>query len=248
MKVSIITTTFNSADTIKDTLDSVAQQTHANIEHVIIDSQSSDNTLEIVARYPHVSKVICEKDKGIYYGMNKGLEIATGDIICFLNSDDWYAHKNVVRDVVKEFSNSDTDVIYGDLQYVDREKVEVIKRTWHSGKFNRKKMFYGWMPPHPTFFVLKKVYDKVGGYNTIFRSAADYEIMLRILVLHKFNAGYVPEILVKMRTGGFSNSTVNHRIKANSEDIQAWLINGLKPHFLFRYLKPLRKIPQFIFR
>lgn len=248
MKISVITTSFNSAGTIRDTLDSVAMQTYPDIEHIIIDNQSTDDTLAIVAAYPHIAKVVSEKDNGIYYGMNKGLELATGDIVCFLNSDDWYAHKNVLQTVAEAFVEQGTDVVYGDLQYVDKIKMGKIKRTWRSGKFNPKKMFYGWMPPHPAFFALKKVYDKTGGYNTGFRSAADYEIMLRILILHQFSAGYVPDILVKMRAGGYSNATINNRVKANNEDARAWAVNGLKPHFLFRYLKPLRKIPQFIFR
>jgi glycosyltransferase involved in cell wall biosynthesis len=249
MKVSIVTTCFNSAFTLRDTLESVAAQTYTHIEHIIVDGGSTDHTLEIIKDFPHITKVISEKDHGIYHGMNKGLGLCTGDIICFLNSDDWYTRNDVISLVVKHMKeNKHAKVVYGDLQYVDRYNINKIARTWRSGHFNRRSLYYGWMPPHPTFFALKEVYEEVGAYNTNLRNAADYELMLRIFLKHDIKACYIPHILVKMRRGGYSNAKLAHRLRANKEDFLAWQINGLRPGFLTRYLKPLRKLPQFFIR
>ena len=248
MTVSIITTCCNSANTVRDTLQSVATQDYAHIEHIIIDAGSTDETLEIIKEFPHVKKIISEKDHGIYYGMNKGLALCTGHVICFLNSDDWYPRNDIISQVAAVLQDEKIQVVYGDLQYVDRLNINKIARTWRSGNFHRKNLYYGWMPPHPTFFARKEVYEKVGLFNTDFRNAADYELMLRVLLKHEIDAHYLPVILVKMRRGGFSNSKLAHRIRANREDFLAWQINGLRPGLLTRYLKPLRKIPQFFLR
>ncbi|MES2649730.1 MAG: glycosyltransferase family 2 protein [Bacteroidota bacterium] len=248
MTVSIITTCFNSALTIRHTLESVVAQDHPHIEHIVIDAGSTDGTIEIVSEFPHVSLLISERDRGIYHGMNKGLDVCTGDIICFLNSDDWYPQVDVISQVVNILNKNKVQVVYGDLQYVDRLNIEKIARTWRSGIFRRNSLYYGWMPPHPTFFVKKEVYELVGSFNTTLRNAADYELMLRVLLIHKFDASYLPQVLVKMRRGGFSNAKLVHRLRANREDHKAWQLIGLKPKFLTRYLKPLRKIPQFFLR
>lgn len=248
MTVSIITTCFNSAATIRHTLESVVAQDHNAIEHIIIDAGSTDGTMAIVAEFPHVSLIVSEKDGGIFHGMNKGLGICTGDIICFLNSDDWYPQVDVISQVVNILNKNKVQVVYGDLQYVDRIDIARIARTWRSGKFRRSALYYGWMPPHPTFFARKEVYEKVGLFDTTLRNAADYELMLRVLLKHEFNASYLPQVLVKMRRGGFSNAKLIHRLRANREDHRAWQLNGLKPGLLTRYLKPLRKIPQFFLR
>jgi glycosyltransferase len=248
MKVSIITTAFNSEATIRDTLDSVSRQDYADIEHIVIDAGSTDRTIEIVRQFPHVSTIVSEKDLGIFHGMNKGLNVCTGDVICFLNSDDWYPQDDVISQVVNILSKNKVQVVYGDLQYVDRLNIQKIARTWRSGKFKRNALYYGWMPPHPTFFAKKEVYELVGLFNTSLRNAADYELMLRVLLKHEINASYLPQVLVKMRRGGFSNAKLIHRLRANSEDFKAWQLNGLKPKMFTRYLKPLRKIPQFFLR
>jgi glycosyltransferase len=248
MKVSIITTSFNSARTIRSTLESVASQDYGNIEHIIVDCASKDGTLDIVREFPHVSQLISEKDNGLYHGMNKGLSMTTGDIICFLNSDDWYPTDDVISQVVKVLGSHNVQVLYGDLQYVDRININKIARTWRSGQFKRKNLYYGWMPPHPTFFALKEVYEKVGLFDTTLRNAADYELMLRVLLKHEMDACYLPQILVKMRRGGYSNAKLAHRLRANREDNLAWHLNGLRPGILTRYLKPLRKLPQFFLR
>jgi glycosyltransferase len=248
MKVSIITTALNSEATIRDTLESVSRQDYPDIEHVVIDAGSTDRTVEIVRQFPHVATIVSEVDHGIFHGMNKGLNVCTGDVICFLNSDDWYPQDDVISQVVNILGKNKVQVVYGDLQYVDRFNIQKIARTWRSGQFKRNALYYGWMPPHPTFFAKKEVYELVGLFNTSLRNAADYELMLRVLLKHEINASYLPQVLVKMRRGGFSNAKLIHRLRANSEDSRAWQLNGLKPNMFTRYLKPLRKIPQFFLR
>ena len=247
MKISIITATYNSAATVRDTLDSVSKQTYPNVEHLIIDGLSKDNSLEICRQYPHVSFIHSEKDNGIYDAMNKGISLATGDIIGILNSDDFYTSDTVLEKVADAFRRG-VDAVYGDLQYVHQENTSKVLRTWKSGTYHHRDFFYGWMPPHPTFFVRREVYDRIGSFNTSLRSAADYEFMLRALLKHKMKAVYIPEILVKMRAGGVSNASINNRIRANREDRRAWQINGIKPYFFTLYLKPFRKIFQYIIK
>jgi glycosyltransferase len=245
-KISIITVTYNSEATIADTLLSVQKQSYNNIEHIIIDGNSTDNTVEIIKSFPHVSKWYSEKDAGLYDAMNKGLQSATGDIIGILNSDDVYADENVISKVVDSFTNDFIDTLYGDLHYVHPNDLNKVVRVWKSGKFKRSNFNFGWMPPHPTFFVRREVYDRVGLFNLSLKSAADYELMLRILYKNKFNAAYLPEVLVKMRAGGMSNGSLKKRIRANKEDRMAWRLNELHPYFFTLYLKPLRKVFQFI--
>ena len=246
MKISIITATYNSARTIRDTLKSVAAQDSGDIEHLIVDGLSKDETLSIVKEFDHVAAVLSEKDDGIYDAMNKGVRAATGDIIGILNSDDFYVNESVLSKVKKQFEDPAIDAVYGDLQYVDASNTGRIIRNWKAGSFSPRKFYYGWMPPHPSFFVRRQVYDRVGLFNTSLRSAADYEIMLRILVKNKCRAAYLPEVLVKMRSGGMSNATLKNRIRANQEDRLAWKLNELKPYFFTLYMKPIRKIGQFL--
>ena len=192
MKVSIITTSYNSAATIADTLTCVRDQDYPDIEHIIVDGQSSDETVQIVKSFPHVTKIVSERDKGIYDAMNKGLNLVTGNIIAILNSDDIYSHSSVISKVVDCFTKSNAETIFGDLQYVAEKDLNKIIRTWRSGHFKKKNFYYGWMPPHPAFFVRKEVYEKVGLFNTQLKSAADYEMMLRILLKNHFaNRSYL---------------------------------------------------------
>lgn len=246
MKISIITATYNSSATVRDTLESVRTQDFPDIEHLIIDGASKDNTLSIVKEYPHVSRIISEKDAGIYDAMNKGIKHATGDVIGILNSDDIYVDGKVISKVMMAFSDPLTDVVYADLQYVKYGDLNSVTRTWRSGSFSKRKFFYGWMPPHPTFFVRKQIYDTAGNFNCSLRSAADYEFMLRVLVKFDHNVHYIPEVLVKMRTGGMSNASFCHRMRANREDREAWRLNNIKPYFFTIPFKPLRKVLQFI--
>lgn len=246
MKISVITATYNSAATVRDTLMSIRQQDHPDIEHIIVDGRSTDGTLGIVAGFPHVAKIVSEKDKGIYDAMNKGIRLATGDIIGILNSDDIYIDCSVLSVVAKVFADPAVMTVYADLQYVDADDMDLVKRTWITGPFRKSSFYYGWMPPHPTFFVRKEVYGRTGLFNTDLKSAADYELMLRILLKYGVPAYYIPRVIVKMRAGGMSNASLRNRLRANREDRLAWKLNGLRPYFFTLYLKPIRKITQFI--
>jgi glycosyltransferase involved in cell wall biosynthesis len=246
MLVSIITATFNSASTIAETMRSVEEQDYPHIEHIVVDGHSQDETLEIVQLYPHTATLISEKDNGIYDAMNKGIRVAKGEIIGILNSDDIYTDEHVISHIVKAFEDSSVQGCYADLQYVDENNTALIRRTWKSGEYHERSFYWGWMPPHPTFFVRKSVYDRVGLYNTQMRSASDYEMMLRIFIKEKMRVVYIPRFIVKMRTGGVSNMTIKNRVRGNREDRKAWRMNGLKPYFFTLYLKPLRKITQFL--
>lgn len=244
--VSIITASFNSERTIADTLTSVALQDYPNIEHIIIDGCSSDKTLEIVNNFRHVKKIISERDNGIYDAMNKGIKESKGYLIGILNSDDFYPDHAVISRVVNQLKQDNTDSLYGDLVYVSQNDTRKRLRTWIAGEFKTSKFLFGWMPPHPTFFVRKEMYEKWGYFNTALRSAADYELMLRFLYKHHVSVSYLPQIIVTMRSGGVSNSSILNRIRANREDSEAWRMNGLRPRIYTSWLKPLRKLTQFI--
>jgi glycosyltransferase len=244
--VSIITTSYNSEKTIRDTLASIAMQDYPRIEHIIVDGASTDHTLAYVAEYPHVANIISEPDSGIYDAMNKGLRLCTGEIIGILNSDDFYVSGQVVGQVVDQMEKSDAEALYGDLVYVHPEQTNKIVRTWIAGNFRRNKFLFGWMPPHPAFFVRRHVYEQLGPFNTGLRSAADYELMLRFLFKSGISVVYLPKVLVKMRAGGMSNATLANRIRANREDRQAWRVNDIRPYFFTTWLKPMRKLIQFI--
>ena len=245
MKVSIITATFNSAATVADSIRSVQQQSYQNIEHIIIDGVSKDDTLSIVHAM-HQGTLVSEKDKGIYDAMNKGIAITNGEIIGILNSDDYYADDRIIEKVVNLFASTGCDAVYGDLLYVDNTDLSKVKRKWIAGKHNKRSFLFGWMPPHPTFFVKKKIYDQHGVFNLQLGTAADYELMLRFIYKQGIKVSYLNEVVVKMRTGGVSNKTVQNRWRANQHDKQAWLINELKPYWFTTILKPVRKIIQFV--
>ncbi|MCY7422882.1 MAG: glycosyltransferase [Chitinophagaceae bacterium] len=246
MKVSIITPTYNSQATIGDTVKSVVAQSHADIEHIIVDGASQDQTLQLAKSFGHTGPFICEKDMGIYDAMNKGIQMATGDIIGILNSDDFYSHTHAIDHVVHTFKKHNKDSVYSDLLYVDTEDTSKVLRTWVAGKFHRRHFLRGWMPPHPTFFVRREVYQKFGDFNLDLKSSADYELLLRLLFVHKISVEYLPGILVHMRAGGQSNRSVFNRLAAHREDYHAWKLNGLSPKWYTLLMKPTRKIQQFM--
>ncbi|NDK54511.1 glycosyltransferase family 2 protein [Pontibacter fetidus] len=246
MKISVITVVYNNRETIADAIESVLGQTYHNVEFIVVDGLSTDGTVEVIQNYKsRISRFVSERDAGLYDAINKGIKLATGDVVGFLHSDDIFYGPDSISRVAAAFSAHDTDCVYGDLLYVQKTDTTKVVRNWVSGKYNRISFLFGWMPPHPTFYVKREVYQRLGLYNTSFKSAADYELMLRYLYKHQITASYIPETLVKMRVGGKSNLTFKNRIRANQEDQQAWLINGLKPYFFTRLLKPLRKLVQF---
>jgi glycosyltransferase involved in cell wall biosynthesis len=246
MKVSIITVSYNSEKTIEDTIKSVLAQDYPNIEYLIIDGASKDGTLQIVQKYQDkIANVVSEKDKGIYDAMNKGIALATGEIIGILNSDDFYADSTVISSIVAQFTPT-IDAVYADLVYVDANDTNRITRLWKSGNYNQGDFKKGWMPPHPTFFVKSECYQKYGNYSLQLKSAADYELMLRLIHKEQIKINYLPKVIVKMRTGGASNASLKNRIRANKEDRMAWRMNGLKPGFFTFVRKPISKIIQFI--
>lgn len=246
MKVSVITVTYNSAETVEDTIISVINQDYKNLEYIIVDGLSKDNTLQIVDKYKDkISQVISEKDHGIYDAISKGIRAATGDIVVALNSDDMYVGTDVVSKVVEVFKSTHADAVYGDLNYVDRYDTSKVVRKWKSKSYKKGLFLTGWMPPHPTFFVRKQCYDKYGTFNLSLKSAADYELMLRLIHVHEIKVAYLPKLLVNMRTGGQSNMSIKNRFRANREDRKAWEINGLKPGMLTLIRKPLSKIKQY---
>lgn len=248
MKISIITATFNSAATIRDTLACIRAQDHPDIEHIIVDGGSTDGTLDIIDDFPHVAKLISGKDDGIYDAMNKGISVASGQVIGILNSDDIYTDTSVLTAIAGAFADPTIMTAYADLQYVDAHNQDKVLRNWRSGPFKRENFYFGWMPPHPTFFVRREVYALAGVFNLGLRSAADYELMLRVLVKLEMTTTYIPRVIVKMRAGGMSNASFLNRMRGNREDRLAWKLNDLKPYFFTLYLKPLRKLSQFLIK
>ncbi len=245
LKVSIITITYNSEATLKDTIESVVHQSYSNIEYIIIDGKSTDSTLAIIDTYKDkISKVVSEKDKGLYDALNKGISYATGDLIGIIHSDDFYTDLFAIEHIVKTIEENNADAAYADLYYVDKDDTNKIFRKWKSGNYKHGMFLNGWMPPHPTFFAKRSCYEKYGNFNLDLVSAADYELMLRFIHKHKIKLAYLPEFIIKMRVGGKSNVSLQNRIRANQEDRKAWKINGLNPHLFTLYLKPLRKIIQ----
>jgi len=264
VKISVITTALNAAGTIRDCLESVRRQTHPEVEHVVVDAGSADGTLDILAEYQEsLARVISEPDRGIYDGMNKGLGLVTGEVVGILNADDMYCGPDVLAKVARVFAEKRVESCYGDLVYIDggaggsRDPASGrrsaaggnrITRYWRSGEFRPERFYWGWMVPHPTFFVRREVYERCGGFNLELGTAADYEMMLRLLVRHRITTAYLPETLIMMRAGGASNATLAGRVRANAMDRKAWEVNGLRPYPWTLWLKPLRKVGQWFHR
>ena len=227
MKISIITVCFNSAETIADAVESVLSQRRVDLEYIVVDGASTDGTLDVLRSYgSKISRLISEPDGGIYDAMNKGISLVAGDVVGVLNSDDYYADEGVLARVETAFDHLHVDCVYGDLHYVANDDPTRVVRDWKSGPYEEGKFRTGWHPPHPAFFVRRSLYEKLGLFDLNLRIAADYEFMLRVLEKHSAKVAYLPEVLVKMRTGGESNRSVMNILKANIECYRAWRING----------------------
>lgn len=248
MKVSIITATYNSAETLADTLRSLEAQTYSNIEYIIIDGASKDSTLDVIKEYStKVTRIISEPDKGIYDALNKGIAIATGDIVGFLHSDDLLAYPDAVADIVAQFKSTHCQAVYGDLEYVSKTDTSKVIRLWKSGNYAKRKLQLGWMPPHPTFYMKRDLYGKYGSFDLNFRIAADYDSLLRYLWCNDVSLSYIPKVMTKMRVGGASNRSLSNIIKKTGEDIRAINKNGLFWPTVVLF-KNLSKIPQFFIK
>jgi glycosyltransferase involved in cell wall biosynthesis len=246
MKVSIITVTMNSEKYLSDCINSVRRQNYRDIEHIIIDGKSTDGTLNIIHQnLNHISYWISETDRGMYDAINKGLEMATGDVVGILNSDDMFATADAVKSIVDCFETTGTDSVYGDLVYVDACNTQKILRYWKGVSYKRSRFRYGWMPAHPTFYMRRELIDQYGIYENHYYTAADYEFMARYLFLHKVSSRYIDTMLVKMRSGGISNENLKSRLRANRRDFLAMRKNKIPFSFFVSILKPLIKLPQF---
>lgn len=249
--VSIVTVTYNCAEVVGDALRSVACQRLNGIEHIVIDGASTDGTLDVIRRHgPHVARLVSEPDHGIYDAMNKGLALATGDWVGFLNADDMLAGPDALERLLAETAHDSApsaDLIYGDLVYVDQSDTSKIIRYWKSGDFAPSRLRFGWMPPHPTFYARRELIQRVGRFDTQLRIAADYDFVLRCLMQPGIRVRYVPEVLVRMRTGGVSNRSWRALSRKSREDLIAIRRSGLGGWFTLG-CKNLRKIPQWFSR
>lgn len=247
--ISIITVCHNSAKTIADTLNSVLKQKNISVQHIIIDSASTDGTVQIIQNHTSITKLVSEPDSGIYDAMNKGIALATGDIIGTLNADDFYENDNVLEEVARIFMDFDVEACFADLVYVDQENTNRVVRYWKSQDYTSGLFKSGWMPAHPTFFARRGVYERFGNFNLNYKIAADFELLFRFIEQKKIKTKYLPKVLIKMRLGGTTNKNISNIIKQNKE-----IVSVLKNHYpdfsLFKFIlnKLYNRFFQFILR
>lgn len=251
MKISIITSCLNNVNTIKYAVKSINDQTYHNIEYILVDGGSNDGTVEFLdslnsLNFKHSFKILKQPDRGIYHGLNSGVGMATGDYIGFLHSDDILENNRVIVNLVNALKQSDAQIVYADLVYVDKENVDKVIRYWKSTRFKPRYLKYGWLPPHPTLFVHRSIYEQYGNYDTSFKIAADYNFILKIF---KTNIPklYYPEIVYRMRLGGKSNKGLKNIVQKSKEDLRAIQQNNIGGYFTL-FAKNISKIPQFITR
>lgn len=251
MKISIITVTYNCVSVLTDCLNSVASQSYNNIEHIVIDGVSTDGTLSLLNSKKHqLETLVSELDEGIYDAMNKGIKFAKGDIIGFLNSDDFYANNEVISKVVSEFKKEPSlDACYSDLIYVNQSNTSKIVRNFKSSEFKQGLFSKGWCPPHPTFFVRRSVYERYGNFDLNYRIASDVELMMRFLEIHKIKSRYIPEVWVKMRIGGTTNKNFKNIWKQNQEVLRSFDKNGLSVNLIIFFIcKIFSRFKQFFMK
>lgn len=248
MKISIITVVWNNESTIEDAIQSVLSQTYQDIEYIIIDGASSDGTIDTIKKYENnIAHFISEPDKGIYDAMNKGIKLATGDVIGILNSDDVYFDQYIIEKVMNTFLEENVASVYGDLYYVKQDDLNTPVRYWKSSEYKKGSFTKGWHPPHPSFFVKREIYEKFGYFDLNMKVSADFELMLRFLEKNTISTAYLPETIVRMRVGGESNSSIKNIIKGNQNILKAFDKNGIKVNkFLYPIYRLTPKLIQLI--
>lgn len=245
-KISVITAVFNSRETISAALDSVLGQLDVDVELLVIDGGSTDGTLGILRSYAdRLNVLVSEPDGGIYDALNKGIRRASGEVVGFLHSDDLFADASVLARIATAFNDPGVGAVYGDLLYVRKDNPEQAVRYWRAGAFSDRRLSWGWMPPHPTLYVRRDLYDRLGLFDTTFSIAADYDFVLRLLGTGRVGVHYIPEVLVKMRMGGVSNRSLNNVLRKSSEDLKALQRNGVGGWGALIW-KNLSKLPQFL--
>lgn len=249
--ISIVTAVYNGASSIADCLQSVASQTYSEVEHLILDGASSDRTTDVVRDFGGEQvRLISEADDGLYDALNKGVRLAEHDIVGLLHADDLLGSDSVLSAVANAFAeDANLEAVYGDLLYVDAEDTSKVVRYWKAGQYSRGRFLQGWMPPHPTLFLRKSAYERVGPFKTHLNISADYEFMLRGFHVHGFKAQYLPQVITRMRLGGMSNRNLKNIATKTRQDLEAWHLNGMTrfavPAVL---LKNISKLPQFFIR
>ncbi len=244
IKISLITVCFNAENTIARCIESVINQNFKNIEYIIIDGKSTDNTAKIIKKHENnISIFVSEPDGGIYDAMNKGIKLATGQVIGMLNADDFFADNFVLNDIANAFANEKTDIVYGDLDFIDNQGKTI--RKWRSCVYKNNMFNKGWMPPHPTFYCRKNLFEKLGFYSLHYGTAADYELMLRFIHANKITPFYIQKVMIKMNIGGASNKSYINRVKGLLFDFKAMSSNDILFPPVTLLLKPLRKIGQY---
>lgn len=222
LKISIITAVYNAQNTVAQAIQSVADQSYPNIQHIVIDGKSSDNSLRSIKSVAHSSmELISEPDNGIYHALNKGIARATGEVIGFLHSDDFFPHRDVLSKIANAFESPGVEAVYSDLDYVSQSDEKQVVRHWQSGDFAKHRLKWGWMPPHPTLYLKRSVYEGIGMFDTTYRNSADYDFVLRFFSQTDVKAVYIPEVLYKMRLGGESNRDLVRILRKSREDYRA---------------------------